>query len=85
MAKGKGTPAAPAERFTGTVRWFNDARGYGFIAPDDTATIKKDVFVHFSSIDGMSGRKTLEENDRVEFEVVQGAKGPQAAHCTLLP
>ncbi len=59
---------------TGTVKWFNDSKGYGFIAPDDGA---KDVFVHHSAIAG-EGFKTLAEGARVEFEVREGAKGPEA-------
>ena len=60
---------------TGTVKWFNEGKGFGFIAPDDGG---KDLFAHFKEIQG-SGFKTLSENQRVEFEVVQGQKGPQAA------
>jgi CspA family cold shock protein len=59
---------------TGTVKWFNESKGYGFIAQDGGG---KDVFVHFSAIQG-SGFKTLVEGDKVSFEVEQGAKGPQA-------
>ncbi len=59
---------------TGTVKWFNDAKGYGFIAPDDGSA---DVFVHFSSIGG-DGFKTLSEGQRVKFNITQGAKGSQA-------
>ena len=58
----------------GTVKWFNDAKGFGFISLDDGS---QDVFVHFSSIEG-DGFKTLAEGQRVEFEVVQGNKGPAA-------
>lgn len=58
----------------GTVKWFNAERGYGFIAPEDGSA---DLFVHYSSIEG-SGFKSLEENQRVEFEVGEGQKGPQA-------
>ncbi len=58
----------------GTVKWFNDAKGFGFISLDDGS---KDVFVHHSTID-MEGFKTLAEGQRVAFEVVQGAKGPAA-------
>lgn len=59
---------------TGTVKWFNESKGFGFIAPDDGSD---DVFVHFSSI--MSdGFKTLAEGQKVSFEVGQGQKGPQA-------
>ena len=61
-------------RFQGTVKWFNDAKGYGFIAYEGG----KDVFVHFSAIQ-TPGFKSLAEGDRVEFEIVQGQKGPQAA------
>ena len=57
----------------GTVKWFNAEKGYGFIAEDGGP----DVFVHYSAID-MPGYKSLEEGDRVEFEVSQGQKGPQA-------
>ena len=59
---------------TGTVKWFNDAKGFGFITLDDGS---KDCFVHHSAIQG-DGFKTLNEGDRVEFEVVQGQKGPAA-------
>jgi CspA family cold shock protein len=58
----------------GTVKWFNADRGYGFIAPDDGTP---DVFVHHSAIKG-DGYRSLQENQRVEFTVSQGAKGPQA-------
>ncbi|APG24574.1 MAG: cold-shock protein [Syntrophotalea acetylenica] len=58
----------------GTVKWFNDAKGYGFITPDDGP----DVFVHYSAILA-DGYKSLAEGDRVSFEVTQGSKGPQAS------
>jgi CspA family cold shock protein len=61
---------------TGTVKWFNDSKGYGFIQPEDGG---KDVFVHHSGIGG-SGFKTLAEGARVEFEARQGAKGPEAVN-----
>ena len=61
---------------TGTVKWFNDAKGYGFIAPDGGG---KDVFVHFSAISG-DGFRTLAEGAKVEFEVREGTKGPEAAN-----
>jgi len=64
-------------RMTGTVKWFNDAKGFGFIAREGGP----DVFVHFSAIQGQ-GFKSLVEGDRVEFEIVQGQKGPQAADVT---
>jgi CspA family cold shock protein len=59
----------------GTVKWFNDAKGFGFIEQDEGP----DVFVHFSAIQG-EGFKSLSEGDRVSFEVVKGPKGPQAAN-----
>jgi CspA family cold shock protein len=59
---------------TGTVKWFSDEKGYGFITPDDGS---KDLFVHFSNIDG-EGFKTLREEQRVEYEPQQGQKGPEA-------
>lgn len=59
----------------GTVKWFNDAKGFGFIKPDDGSA---DVFCHYSGIIG-SGRRTLEDDQRVEFEIVNGEKGPQAS------
>ena len=65
---------------TGTVKWFNDAKGYGFIAPENGG---KDVFVHFSNITG-EGFKTLTEGARVEFETREGQKGPEAANVTPL-
>ncbi len=58
----------------GTVKWFNDEKGFGFITPEDGS---KDCFVHYSAISG-SGFRSLSEGDQVEFEVVQGAKGPSA-------
>ncbi|OBK88726.1 cold-shock protein [Mycobacterium sp. 1165178.9] len=58
----------------GTVKWFNGEKGFGFITPDDGT---KDLFVHYSEIQG-GGYRSLEENQRVQFEVEQGAKGPQA-------
>jgi CspA family cold shock protein len=62
---------------TGTVKWFNDAKGFGFIAREGGP----DVFVHFSAIQSQ-GFKSLAEGDQVEFEIVQGQKGPQAANVT---
>ena len=60
----------------GTVKWFNSTKGYGFLTPDDGTD---DVFVHFSAIN-MEGYKTLTEGQKVEFEIVQGDKGLQAAN-----
>lgn len=70
-------------RRKGTVRWFNDANGYGFISPDGNTEKAKDVFVHFSAIQG-DGFKSLAENDEVEFDVVAGQKGDQAANVVKL-
>jgi cold shock protein len=61
---------------TGTVKWFNDAKGYGFITPDDGS---EDLFAHFSAIQ-MNGFKTLKEGQKVSFEVTQGPKGKQASN-----
>lgn len=63
---------------SGSVKWFNDSKGYGFITPDTGA---KDIFVHFSAID-MGGHKTLQEGQRVEFEIEQSPKGPQARNVS---
>ncbi len=60
---------------TGTVKWFNEAKGFGFITPDSGG---EDLFAHFSQIDA-KGFRTLAEGQRVEFEVTQGPKGPQAS------
>jgi CspA family cold shock protein len=61
---------------TGTVKWFNPEKGYGFITPEDGSA---DVFVHFSAIEG-TGYRNLEEGQQVEFETTQGQKGPQASN-----
>lgn len=64
---------------TGTVKWFNPEKGFGFIAQDGGT----DVFVHFSAIEG-SGYRNLNENDKVEFEVTMGPKGPNAANVRIV-
>jgi cold shock protein len=64
----------------GTVKWFNSDKGFGFIGPDGGAD---DVFVHHTEIQG-NGYKSLEENQRVEFNIEQGAKGPQAVGVTAV-
>jgi CspA family cold shock protein len=65
---------------TGTVKWFNAEKGFGFISPDAGGP---DVFAHYSAIDA-SGYRSLEENQKVEFDVTQGAKGPQASNIRPL-
>jgi cold shock protein len=65
------------ERLKGIVKWFNNAKGYGFIGRDNGA----DVFVHYSAI-STDGYKSLQEGDEVEFEITQGPKGPQAANVS---
>ncbi len=64
----------------GTVKWFNDSKGFGFITPDEG---EKDCFVHYSAIQG-DGFKSLAEGDRVQFEVGEGPKGPAAENVTRL-
>ena len=64
----------------GTVKWFSDQKGYGFITPEDGS---KDVFVHHSTIQG-EGFKNLREGQQVEFEITQGPKGPQASNVSKL-
>ncbi len=69
-----------SDRITGTVKWFNGGKGYGFISREGGP----DVFVHYTAIQG-EGFKNLEEGQMVEFAVEQGPKGPQATNVTLVP
>jgi CspA family cold shock protein len=69
-----------AERQTGTVKWFSDKKGFGFIVPEEGG---EDLFVHYSEIEG-DGFRTLEENDRVEFTVGHSEKGPNAQEVIKL-
>lgn len=66
---------------SGKVKWFNEVKGFGFIALDDGG---EDVFVHYKAIQGSGGFKTLKEGQAVEFEVVQGEKGPAAANVYVI-
>lgn len=68
-----------SERSTGTVKWFNNSKGYGFISQENG----DDIFVHFQSIVG-DGYKSLKENDKVEFNVSEGQKGPQATEVKIV-
>lgn len=65
----------------GRVRWFSSSKGYGFLGPEEG---QNDVFVHYTAITG-DGYRALNENDRVEFEIVQGPKGLQAANVKVMP
>ncbi|MCO7642515.1 cold-shock protein [Pseudomonas sp. S 311-6] len=72
------TQTESTEKSTGTVKWFNDAKGFGFITPDNG---DEDLFAHFSSIQ-MEGFKTLKEGQKVAFDIIQGPKGKQALNIT---
>jgi CspA family cold shock protein len=65
---------------TGTVKWFNESKGFGFISPDEGGS---DVFVHFSAIQG-SGFRTLAEGQKVSYDITEGQKGPQASNVTAI-
>lgn len=78
-----GNNSLAEDTVTGTVKWFNDAKGFGFITPDGNPTNGKDCFVHFSGIAG-DGHKTLRDNQRVEFEITPGTKGPQAVNVVVI-
>lgn len=69
-----------ADRLTGTVKWFNGEKGYGFATPDDGG---KDVFIHYSAIQA-EGYRTLDEGDRIEFAIEEGDKGPKAVNVTKI-
>ena len=74
------TEGSAVMRTTGTVKWFNDSKGFGFIAPEGS---EKDCFVHHSAIQ-MEGFKSLNEGDEVEFDVEQGPKGPAATNINVI-
>ncbi|MEC5320211.1 transcription antiterminator/RNA stability regulator CspE [Brenneria populi subsp. brevivirga] len=69
-----------SNKMTGSVKWFNESKGFGFITPEDGS---KDVFVHFSAIQN-NGFKTLAEGQRVEFTIESGAKGPSAGNVSAI-
>jgi CspA family cold shock protein len=70
-----------SDPITGTVKWFNSDKGFGFITRDDG---EKDVFVHYSAIEGQAGFRNLDEGQRVQFQVEQGPKGPSAVSVVAL-
>jgi CspA family cold shock protein len=73
-------PQGEREMATGIVKWFNDSKGFGFVAPDDGGA---DLFVHFSAIN-MGGFKSLKEGQKISFEVAQGPKGKQASNIQAI-
>ncbi len=73
-----------APKQTGTVKWFNHTKGFGFIAPDEGTDNGKDIFVHASSIISNDMRPSLNDDDRVEFRVEEGPKGPSAVEVKLI-
>ncbi len=79
--EGKEVQPLSGERHTGTVKWFSPAKGYGFITPDGEGS--EDVFVHYSALEG-TGFRSLDENQRVEFEIEDTPKGPQAINVVKL-
>lgn len=80
IAAGRGRGTRGMGMATGTVKWFNTSKGYGFITPSNGGD---DVFAHYSAIE-MEGYKTLKEGQQVEFEIQDGPKGPQASHIRAL-
>lgn len=78
MSESSTSTLSTGQKLNGTVKWFNDAKGFGFITPDDGG---EDLFAHFSSIQ-MNGFKTLKEGQKVSFEIAQGPKGKQALNIT---
>jgi CspA family cold shock protein len=80
LSASAGRPARRSRMPRGTVKWFSPEKGYGFITPDDGS---KDVFVHYSAIVG-EGYRNLQEGQKVEFEVTQGQKGPQASNVRVI-
>jgi CspA family cold shock protein len=75
--QGTSSMSTDQARQTGVVKWFDDGKGYGFIAPDNGG---KDLFAHFKEISASGGFRSLQEGQKVEFEVKQGMKGPQASN-----
>ena len=75
-----GSGSGSGVKESGTVKWFNDAKGFGFVTPDNGG---EDLFAHFSAIQ-MNGFKTLKEGQKVQFSVTQGQKGPQAENVTVI-